>query len=111
MGYLFSQIEPIVIPLGILLGLLAPLYGLIGGLYVLFFRHYANSSIHVNPLVAPLLGQMREESSAADHLEHDQIRKNMTNVENRTTAAIMHLEETMSKQFDDIRKIIEKIKK
>ena len=99
--------QTIVVPLGLLLGLLGPLYALVGGLYVLLFRHSNNDDMHLDKKTLLMTAAQCEEVKKANSQQHANLSGYISDVDNRSAKAVEALREDFGKQFDRLYKLIE----
>ncbi len=85
----------VVAPVWIIIALLAPLYGLIGGLYLLLFKHSTNEDRHFDKKVC--------------QDTKDQIRGYIKDVDTRAAESIKEFRKDITRQFDRLAKLIEKV--
>jgi hypothetical protein len=81
--------QTLVVPLGILISLLAPLYALVTGLYVLLYKHSTNEDRH----------SCNFSQDNCDESKN-QIRSYIKDVDSRAAAATDTLKSDMNRQFD-----------
>lgn len=84
-----TEPQVLVVPLMILIGLLAPLYALVAGLYVLLFKHSTNTDRHTCDFNANAC----EESK-------NQIRGYIKDVDIRSAKAVDDLKRDINMQFN-----------
>lgn len=83
------QEQILTVPIALLLSLLAPLYGLVAGLYVLLFKHSTNSERHT-------CGFSQDSCDESKH----QIRAYVKDVDIRAAKATDDLKIDMNRHFD-----------
>lgn len=86
--------QTLVVPVGLLVALLAPLYGLVGGLYVLLFRHSNNEDRHINR-------RMCDES-------RENLRHYIRDVDTRAGKAVESLKDDMNQKFSQLFSMLKK---
>ena len=84
-----AEPQVLVVPLMILIGLFAPLYALVAGLYVLLFKHSTNTDRHTCGF-----------NSDACEESKNQIRGYIKDVDIRSAKAVDDLKKDINLQFD-----------
>ena len=81
-----TEPQTLVAPIWLIITLLGPLYGLVGGLYVLLFKHSNNKDCHFDADACTESKQL--------------IRGYIRDVDTRSAEALKELKDDINKQFD-----------